>query len=275
MNKLKHIITGTILLTSMILFNACSDDDTNSVPEVGEIELGTDDSHIGVIGDDLHVEVEVVAEGTIDYINVEIHQEEEDSDDAWEFDSTYTEFNGLKNTEFHKHIDIPSEATAGEYHFHFTVVDLDGQSTTVEEELTIQEPTDSVAPTITVSSAPTENAIYSDGETISISGVVTDETALGGLYIGLVREDQNLEDSEVEESNTIALLHNHDFDDPESYTFSASITVGASEDNNDEPNEITGDIAWQSANYYIVIKCKDSYGGNWTYSEHYPIVINY
>ncbi len=275
MFKINYKIISAIVLTSTLLFTSCNDDDENSVPEIGDIELGTSDSHIGVIGDDLHVETEVIAEGTIDYIEVEIHQE--DSDDTWEFDSTYTEFNGLKNTTFHKHIDISTEATAGVYHFHFTVTDLEGQQTTVEDTLTIQEPTDSVAPSVTVSSAPTENATFSSGDTISISGLVEDETALGGIYIGLVREDQSLADSSVNATNTITILHNHDFDDPEAYSFSANIVVGADYDNNITPKEISDDVdySWQSANYYIVVKCKDSYGGNWTYSDHYPIVINY
>ncbi len=275
MFKINYKIISAIVLTSTLLFTSCNDDDENSVPEIGDIELGTSDSHIGVIGDDLHVETEVIAEGTIDYIEVEIHQE--DSDDTWEFDSTYTEFNGLKNTTFHKHIDISTEATAGVYHFHFTVTDLEGQQTTVEDTLTIQEPTDSVAPSVTVSSAPTENATFSSGDTISISGLVEDETSLGGIYIGLVREDQSLADSSVNATNTITILHNHDFDDPEAYSFSANIVVGADYDNNITPKEISDDVdySWQSANYYIVVKCKDSYGGNWTYSDHYPIVINY
>ena len=95
------------------------------------------------------------------------------------------------------------------------------------------------------------------------------------MYIGLVREDQNLTDAEVNATNTITILHTHEFDSPDSHNFSASITVGATQDNNITPKDITGDIAWQSANYYIVVKCKDAFGGNWTFSNHYPIIINY
>jgi hypothetical protein len=193
----------------------------------------------------------------------------------WEFDSTYTEFSGIINPTFHKHIDIPVDADTGHYHFHFIVTDLDGQQTTVEEELEIQHPDDAVAPEITISNGPTNNQEYSNGETISISGSVSDDKALGGMYIGLVRTDQNLTDSEVDASNTITLLHTHEFDSHTAHNFSASIDVGVAKDNNITPKDITGDIAWQSANYYIVVKCKDAFGGNWTFSSHYPIVINY
>ncbi len=275
-----------LAVATMFIFAACEkDDDSPAKPEIGELELGTSNNQIGVIGSDLHVEVEVVAEAKIDYITIEIHQEDEEEEeksivltmdeDAWEMDTTYTEFSGLKNTTFHKHVEIPLDAIAGDYHFHFIVTDMEGQQTTVEEELTIQEPSDSTYPEMTVSSAPSENATFASGETISISGSISDDIALGGIYIGLVREDQNLSDADVDEDNTIALLHNHDFESATSYDFSASIVVGASQDNDITPKDIEGDIAWQSANYYILVKCKDEFGSNWTYSEHYPVVINY
>jgi hypothetical protein len=272
--KYKTLI-ALALIANMFIFSSCSDDDENlSAPEINDMEIGTSDSHIGVLGSDLHTEAELVAEAKINEVIVEINKE---SGDGWDFDTTFTEFSGYKNYTYHKHIDIPLSADTGVYVFTFTVTDMEGQETVLEDNLTIQEPTDSVSPSITVSSAPSDGATYNNGETITISGTVTDETSLGGIYIGLVREDQNLTDSEVNATNTITILHNHDFEDPESYSFSSSIVVGASEDNNITPKEITddADYAWKSANYYIVVKCKDSYGGNWTFSDHYPIVINY
>ena len=197
-------------------------------------------------------------------------------EDEWEYDSIYTDgFEGVINTTFHKHIDIPVSADTGVYHFHLIVTDMEGYQITVEEELDIQEPSDSVAPEITISSAPSENESFSNDGTITISGTVTDDQLLGGLYIGLVREGQSLEDDSVNATNTITMLHTHDFDESTSHSFTASITVGASQDNNITPKDITGDIAWQSATYYVLVKSKDAFGGNWTYSDHYPVVITY
>jgi hypothetical protein len=271
--------------TSTLFFASCNkDDDTIPQPVIDLTELGYENSKIGYAGSELHIEADIVAEGKIDNVTIEIHPEgehEEKSysivlhDGEWEVDTTYTEFSGLKNTTFHKHIDIPVLADTGHYHFHFIVTDMEGQQTTVEEELEIQQPDDAVPPEIIISNAPTNNQEFNNGETISISGTVSDDKALGGMYIGLVRDDQNLTDVEVNDTNTITLLHTHDFDGPDSHVFSASINVGAAYDNNIEPKEITGDIAWQSANYYIVVKCVDAFGGNWTFSSHYPIVINY
>ncbi|MFW5760340.1 MAG: DUF4625 domain-containing protein [Cyclobacteriaceae bacterium] len=260
------------------------DDETNPKPVITLSELGYENSKIGYAGTDLHIEAEIVAEGKIDKVTVEIHPEgehEEKSSSAtlnegeWEVDTTFTEFSGLKNTTFHKHIDIPVNVEVGHYHFHFIVTDMDGQQTTIEEELEIQQPDDAIAPEISISNAPTNNQEFNNGETISISGSVSDDKALGGMYIGLVRTDQNLTDAEVNATNTITLLHTHEFDSHTAHNFSASINVGAAKDNNITPKDITGDIAWQSANYYIVVKCKDAFGGNWTFSSHYPIVINY
>lgn len=280
--KTKNIITTILVVAGIISFNACNKDDEPAKPQITLNELGLDNSGIGYKGSDLHIEADIVAEGKIDKVTVEIHPEGDHDGKSsanilteWEFDTVYTEFSGLKNTTFHKHIDIPAEADTGHYHFHFIVTDLEGQQTTVEEELEVRQPDDDVAPSVSVSTAPANNQVFSNGETISISGSVSDDIALGGLYIGLVRENQNLTDAEVNDANTITMLHTHDFDSQTTHNFSASIIVGAAQDNNITPKDISGEIAWQSANYYIVVKCKDAFGGNWTFSSHYPIVINY
>lgn len=278
-NRLTLVAVALIVL----IFSSCSNEETISLPEIILTELGYENSGIAYAGSDLHIEAEVVAEARISTITVQIHLEDEGEksvesvlhEDEWEVDTTYTEFSGLKNTTFHKHLEIPSNAEATTYHFHFIVTDEEGQQSLVEEELEIQYPSDSVSPEINVSEVPTSGQIFNSGETIRISGSVSDDQALGGLYIGLVRVDQSLGDDEVNDTNSITLLHTHDFEGSDSYNFSASITVGAGQDNNSTPKDIKGDIAWQSANYYVVVKCKDAFGGNWTFSDHFPIVINY
>lgn len=283
MNRNTFLIAITFV-ASMIFISCEKDDETNPKPVITLTELGYENSKIGYAGTELHIEAEIVAEAKVDKITIEIHHEGEHvekstsnalHEDEWEVDTTFTEFSGLKNTTFHKHIDVPVHAEVGHYHFHFIVTDMDGQQTTLEEEIEVQHPNDVIAPEITVSNAPTNNQEFNDGETISISGSVSDDKALGGMYIGLVRTDQNLTDAEVNATNTITLLHTHEFDSHTAHNFSASINVGAAQDNNNTPKAITGDIAWQSANYYIVVKCTDAFGGNWTFSGQYPIVINY
>lgn len=257
----------------MAIFSSCEkDDDVVPKPVIREIELGIGDSHVAYIGADLHIQAEIVAEGKIDKITVEIHQEEGSGE---EIEAEYDEFVGLKNTTFHKHVDIPVTTVAGTYHFHLTVTDQEGNSTTLEEEITIEELADEEAPVLTVSLAPTNGQAFASGETITISGTVTDNTSLAGMLIALVYEDDNIADADVTGANTsvIVMLHTHTFDSEASHTFTASIEDGAANDNNMTPAPIQGDNAWKSGNYYILIKSKDAMG-NWVFSSHYPVVIN-
>ncbi len=273
-----------IIVSAIIMFSSCEKEDETSKPQINSFELGYQDSKLATLGNDLHIEAEVVAEGKINTIRVTIHPEGEHEEKStlvimgegeWEFDSTYTEFSGLRNTTFHKHIDIPLTADTGTYHFHFIVTDVEGNKVEREEDLKIGQPDDTVAPEIMITTAPASGQGFSSGEIITISGSVTDNQCLGGLYIGLVREGQNLDDDSVNATNTITMLHTHDFSSPTVHSFTASITVGAAQDNNNPSKDITGDIAWQPGNYYILVKLKDVFGGNWTFSGHYSIIINY
>jgi len=284
----KNIFLIAIILGAVTFFTACKDDDP-VLPEITILELGEGDSHgndhTAIVGSDVHIEAEIVAERTIDLVQVRIHPESELEEEGehehegeheeWEIDTTYTKFSGLKNTIFHEHLEIDVSAEPGEYHFDIVVTDMEGYQSSAEAELEIILPDDAVAPEINISSAPTNNQTFNNSETISISGTVSDDKALGGMYIGLVREDQNLSDDEVNSTNTITILHTHDFDSYISHNFSSGITVGATQDNDMSPKDITGDIAWQSANYYVLVKCKDAFGGNWTISDRFPVVINY
>jgi hypothetical protein len=148
-NTLKtiNIISAILIVAGIISFSACNKDDDPAKPVITLTELGYDNSKISYAGDELHIEADIVAEGKIDKVTVEIHSdsghEGKNTVNAlfeWEVDTVYTEFYGLKNTEFHKHLDIPAEADTGHYHFHFIVTDLEGQQTTVEEEIEIRLP---------------------------------------------------------------------------------------------------------------------------------------
>ena len=139
----QRILWGTILFLSMSLFifSSCSsddDDDNNPTkPAINLTEVGSKNSKIGVAGSDLHLEGSIVADGMIKQIDVEIHQE---SGGSFKIDKSYKDgkYIGVKNADFHEHIDIPADAPAGDYHLHFTVTDQFGQTTTIESELTIE-----------------------------------------------------------------------------------------------------------------------------------------
>lgn len=273
MNLNFRIFLTVFSIAIIVGFSSCDkDDDVISKPVISGLELGIDNSHVTYIGADLHIEAEIVAQGKINSVSVEIHQEEGSMDEIY---VEYDEFAGLKNTTFHEHIDIPEEADAGDYHFHMTVTDMEGNQTTVEEEISIEELEDVTAPVLTVSSSPDVGEIFVVGDEIFISGTITDNSSLAGMVIALVYKSDSISDADVlgDNNKVIVMLHTHTFDSEISHSFTASIEVGATNDNNMQPTPIQGENAWKTGDYYILAKGKDV-KGNWTYSSHYNLTLN-
>lgn len=273
--KLKSLKISLLFVSVMtlLLFASCKDDDkTTPKPKVTITELGLKNSKVAYVGTDLHVEAEIVAQGKIDKVTIEIHPEGEHADaHDEEIEMVYTEFKGLKNATFHKHIDIPANTEVGDYHFHLEVVDMEGQQTVAEAELKVKKAVDTEKPELTVKEAPAADLSFAKGEKITIKGVVKDNVALGGMFVGLVREDAKVEDAKVNPNTAITLLHTHAFDTPMSHEFMASITVGDAKDKNKPAKDLT-DSDWSPGAYYLLVKCKD-HVGNWVFSKHIPVKI--
>lgn len=142
-----RIILIAIAFTAGLFFTSCEKDDEVAKPVITILELGKGDSHgndhTAKIGGELHIEVDIIAEGKISTIQVRIHPEGEHEEagehEEWELDTTYTKFSGLKNTTFHEHVEIGSTAEAGPYHFDFIVTDMEGHQSSAEAELEITE----------------------------------------------------------------------------------------------------------------------------------------
>lgn len=115
---------------------SCSKEETPAKPVITLTEVGHDNAKHVMRGADLHLEADILAEGLIKRIDVEIHQE-----GNYEIEKSYTDskYVGVKNVEFHEHIDIPAEAPLGEYHLHFTVTDQQGQTTLAETHIEVIE----------------------------------------------------------------------------------------------------------------------------------------
>lgn len=123
-----------VMLMLMFVYVGCSKDPLK--PVITLHELGENNSGEVVQGEELHVDAEIEAEGVIEVVIVEIHFE--GTGTGWEYEKIHTEFSGLKNADFHKHIDVPVDAAPGDYHFHLKVRDKVGQETSFEAELTIK-----------------------------------------------------------------------------------------------------------------------------------------
>lgn len=135
----RKLFLGAMLLLSanVLFFSSCNDEDEQpAAPVVNITELGSGHSNdgIGYAGSDIHINADIIAEGLIESITVEVHQE----NGNFEFSEVYTDDKGLKSTTLHKHLDIPAEAPEGEYHLHLVVKDQHGQTGMAESELIIK-----------------------------------------------------------------------------------------------------------------------------------------
>lgn len=144
--KTVKMLFAALLLSSA--FTACKkddDDDMGSAPVISGLEVGLNNSKTAFPGADVHVEAEITATANIAKVTLEIHPQ---SGSGWEFKQEYTEgFVGLKNAEFHKHIDVPATAALGKYHMHLVVTDQLGRTTEIESELELKN--DPTLPSIT------------------------------------------------------------------------------------------------------------------------------
>ena len=136
--NIRMCLMMTLVSVMALSFNSCNkEEQTVSKPKITLTEVGHDNSKHAHPGHDLHLEAEIVAEGVIKSINVEIHQE----DGSFEIEKSYVEgkYIGVKNVEFHEHIDIPANAPLGEYHLHLTVTDNEGQQSMAETYIDIED----------------------------------------------------------------------------------------------------------------------------------------
>lgn len=149
--KIKIMIRKIIFIATVFIINSvlisCNKDDIKK-PVITIHELGDGASHgndyTAKVGGDLHMDIDIVADGKIDYIQVKIHPEGEHhkaggEHEEWGLDTTYTNYSGLKNTTFHEHVEIDTTAEAGAYHFDFIVTDLEGNQSSAEAQLQIIE----------------------------------------------------------------------------------------------------------------------------------------
>ena len=139
------VMAAIFAVASIVIFYSCEKDVPK--PVITILELGEGDSHgndhTAIIGGELHIEAEIIAEGKIDKVNIRLHPEGDHhgkgSTNEWEIDTTYIKFSGLKNTLFHEHLEISLAAEPGDYHFDFVVTDMEGNQSNAEADVMIKE----------------------------------------------------------------------------------------------------------------------------------------
>ena len=135
--KFMSLMLALVSYTTIAL-TSCGNDDDPAKPTINLTEVGHNNSKHVHPGHDLHVEAKAVAEGLVKRIDIEIHQE---GGGTFKIATAYTEgkYIGVRNIEFHEHIDIPANAPLGKYHMHFVVTDQRGLQAIAESHLEVIE----------------------------------------------------------------------------------------------------------------------------------------
>lgn len=219
MKKYISKISALFAFVAVSLMTSCSDDD-NALPaanltvELTEVGHGGTPPHAHA-GEDLHLEAEIVADAKIANVVLEIHSETDAS--IPEITASYSDYNGLRNATFHKHIDIPATQPAGIYHLHLTVTDEAGNTKTAESELKIlaAETGDGIAINITELGHGTLDAAHAHaGEELHIDGTITSVHALTTITVE-IHNEEDATAPEIEQvfngyaGQTTAAFHEH------------------------------------------------------------------
>ena len=133
------------LLLLATTFTACKKEDAPAqappTPTATNIEIGSGNNKQALIGRDFHFNADVLAAEKIKAVQLTITQKAGETYAAyWKLVLDWPEYNGVKNTNVHKHFTIPAEAPEGKYDFTFTVQDENGTRLDIKETLTINDP---------------------------------------------------------------------------------------------------------------------------------------
>lgn len=135
MNKQNKRFIYTLFGLALFTWAACNKDEAPGAdtPLIETLEVGHDDNRTAHPGSDLHLDAAILAPGGIASITLTIHPE---NGDGWEFEQVFVEgYEGVRNTDFHEHIDVPADAAEGEYHLHLVVTDKAGNTAEAESHL--------------------------------------------------------------------------------------------------------------------------------------------
>ncbi|MHA7941740.1 DUF4625 domain-containing protein [Formosa sp. 3Alg 14/1] len=286
-----HVYILPILL---VFLTSCNNDDDEDIilesPTISEVEVGLYNNELGVVGEDFHLNAEILAGDLIDIVKVNIEQKSDETyAEEWSYEITWDKYQGLKNATMHQHFDIPAEAPKGKYDFIITITDQNG---TYLEEIRQVELIDAAdfpdvnphvsvfgVDKINVDGVSGFNNFYNNGEFknpdatfFSIDESLWSAIQIGGLkgdgimYGLLIKKSLNHKPETVEAIDfskvIVTEVVSHSSGDEEVITlrnnentghwnYGLPIKIGATIDNNSpDPNPITGGNAWETGTYY-------------------------
>lgn len=283
-----------MMLTLLLI--SCNDDDEQTPelpkPTVDDIEIGSGNNEIAVIGNDFHLNANVVAGDKIDYVQIKILQNTAETySEEWSHEITWDEYKGTKSATIHKHFHIPEDAVEGIYDFIIIVSDENGTMTEAKRTLTIYAAANlPVDPTVAIFNIFRDDSFYyKDGEfvapdenfskneaflsQVTLSGIKGD----GQMYLLLINKDADHYPETIDQIDFSKVIVYDFFEhgnveavesfsnvvfDPETFTTvrdAPVLNIGAESDNNlPEPNKIGGANAWESGKYYYMVIYKNT-----------------
>jgi Domain of unknown function (DUF4625) len=289
----KMAVSGiTALLLLATTFTACKKEDSPAPappkPTATNIEIGSGNNKQALIGRDFHFNADVLAAEKIKEVQVTITRKPgETYASNWELTLNWPEYKGVKNTNVHKHFNIPAEAPEGKYDFTFRVLDENGSRLEIKETLIINDPEKMpVDPKIgrdMISRGDSliyymdtwveKELIFKKGELLKAHAQVSGIKGDGVLYTLLIKKKFNYYPESVDHldfSKVIVISKVTHKDLPASSKITTlkqingvwggeQITIGADKDGNEPAaNPIAGEKAWEPGQYNLVILYKNT-----------------
>lgn len=125
-NRLMKLCVAGLLAATCLFSCKKEDAPVLEKPVVTINEVGSNNSRIAYTGNNLHLDAEVKAPGKVASIKLQITLA--DSNYGWDVVKTYTTpYAGVKNADFHEHIDVPENARPGMYTLLIVVTDEAGE----------------------------------------------------------------------------------------------------------------------------------------------------
>jgi hypothetical protein len=314
--KMKTTNVIALLMLFMVTFAACKKENQvepepeSPKPRMENLELGLGDAGIGVIGEDFHFEGDILAVDKIDTIKVQFIQKAGQTySKAWKHEIVWTQYKGLKNTNIHKHFNIPKDAAEGKYDLVVIVHDENGSKLEVKRDFEIY--TRANLPIKPIVSGlymhrngmsfydshsdrdkyPTQR--FKKGDTLQVQANISFVKGDGKLYMLLIKKSANYNPRTIEEVDLNKSIVYDVFEHRNQaniYDFSNSIfdfetftvvrnmpyfIIGAEKDNNTPAaNAISGTKEWQTGDYNLLMIYKNI-TANKTLYQTIPLGIDY
>ena len=303
-NSISKLITWLLLL--VVFAASCKKDSEPTIasPTATNVEIGTANNRQGIRGRDFHLNADVIAGEKIKGVEVKILQKAGQTYTAsWKLEMAWEQYNGAKNTNVHKHFTIPADAPEGKYDFCFIVLDENGTKLEMKEDFTIIDAANiPVDPKIGrdifsrngtmiyyMDTFVEQELIFKKGHEFTAHAQVSEIKGDGILYTVLIKRKasyfpESVDKLDLNKAIVISKVEHKGL--PSASKVSTlklvngvyggeTITIGAEKDGNEPTaNLISGEKAWESGKYNLVILYKNTTYNSSTYKS-IPVTIVY